>query len=320
MKTVSMNKRLSNPMPYLFGALILLASCSKKDTTPTPITPKDPNTAEVVSVDRFSATTGHLQVRTATNGLPAANAAVNFDQAPFITKGFTPSGQLTEYYNFDVQSTRPDDIYVFFKNGSTTQIAGQINVIPTIPGDAGYSDFWIINKVIVPDNYVPNTLTSEAEILASGYTITKTTTIVNCPVVPKNSTAAKRFNSSEDASLTKGWYKGKVVFYFNFFEKATINATAAGLVPVSPIYVTFTINPNLPNGGPASGFKMVAGSEQTHNVIGTIPTDAGYSPLWNVRAYDNAAFGSVSNLSTAIAAPLLVPDAGNVNCPVVKIQ
>ena len=55
-------------MPYLFGAIILLASCSKNETTPTPITPKDPNTAEVVSVDRFSATTGHLQVRTATNG------------------------------------------------------------------------------------------------------------------------------------------------------------------------------------------------------------------------------------------------------------
>ena len=81
---------------------------------------------------------------------------------------------------------------------------------------------------------------------------------------------------------------------------------AASLVPVSPIYVTFTINPNLPNSGPASGFKMVAGSEQTHNVIGTIPTDAGYSPLWNVKAYDNEAFGSVSNLITAIAAPLLV--------------
>lgn len=320
MKRASMNKRLTNPMPYLFGAMILLASCSKNDNATTAISPKDPNTTEVVSVDRFSATTGHLQVRTATNGLPAANAPINFDQAPFITKGFTPSGQLAEYYNFDVQSTKPDDIYVFFKNGSATQIAGQLNVIPTIPGDAGYSDFWLINKVTVPDNYVPNTLTSEAEILASGYAITKTTTIVNCPVVPKNSTATKRFNTSEDPSLTRGWYNDKVVFYFNFFEKATINTTSVGLVPTSPIYVSFTINPNLPNGGPASGFKVVAGTDQTHNVIGTIPTDASYSPLWNVRAYDNTAFGGVTTLSTAIAAPLLVPDAGNVNCPVVKIQ
>jgi len=31
--------------------------------------------------------------------------------------------------------------------------------------------------------------------------------------------------------------------------------------------------------GPASGFKMEAGSTQTHNVIGTIPSDAGY-PLF----------------------------------------
>ena len=34
--------------------------------------------------------------------LPAANAPVNFDQGPFITKGFTPTGQSVEYYNFDV--------------------------------------------------------------------------------------------------------------------------------------------------------------------------------------------------------------------------
>ena len=53
------------------------------------------------------------------NGLPAANAAVNFDQAPFITKGKGPTGQNVEYYNFDVQPVNPAPIYVLFKEGST---------------------------------------------------------------------------------------------------------------------------------------------------------------------------------------------------------
>lgn len=312
-------KTLNVKLIALFvGALVFLSACSKKDEEVTP-TPKDPNTAEEVSVDRFSTTAGHLQVRTAANGLPAANAPVNFDQGPFITKGFTPSGQTVEYYNFDVQPTAPAPIWVLFKQGESNPVSGQLNIINVIPGDAGYNDFWQVYKVIVPANYVANTVTSYADIVAKGYQISTTSDIVNCPVVPKGSTATKRFLSSEDAGLTKGWYKGKVVYYFNFLEK-NLKATSTGAVPLSPIYVTFNINPDQANGGPGSGFKTEAGSSQTHNVVATIPSDAAYSPLWTVKVYDNAAFGSVRNLTTATTASILVQDAGKVNCPIVKIQ
>jgi len=162
-------------IPVVLAGLILI-SC-KKDKTYAVIG-KDINAAEKVSVDRFTSTSGHLMVRTAANGLPAANAPINFDVAPFITKGFSPTGALTEYYNFDVQPAVPVNIYVFFKTGAASPIAGQNNVIPTIPGDAGYNDFWVVNKVIVPDNYVSNSLTSANEIMSSGYTIQKTTMIV----------------------------------------------------------------------------------------------------------------------------------------------
>ncbi len=314
-----MKSKILNTLPILFGTIVLLSSCSKDSVTTPATLPKDPNTAEVVSVDRFSATFGHLQVRTASNGLPAANAPVNFDQAPFITKGLTASGKTVQYYNFDVQATAPAPIWVLFKNGQSTPVSGQLNIIDVIPGDTGYNDFWQVYKVIVPDDYVANTVSSYAEIVAKGYSVSKTTDIVNCPVVPKGSTATKRFLSTEDASLTKGWYKGKLVFYFNFIEKA-LSATSDGLVPLSPIYVSFTINPDLPNGGPASGFKTETGTDQTHNVVATIPSDAGYSPLWTVKVYNNSAFGNVSNLSTVLTAPILAQDAGKVNCPVVHIQ
>src|SRR5258708_4021055 len=195
----------------LATVIILFVSCSKKNDPLNTPQPHDPEKAELASIDRFSATAGHLQIRNSTNGLPAANAAIDFDKGPFITKGIGPSGQTVLYYNFDTHPVAPAPIYVFFKNGQTDQVAYQLNVI----------------------------------------------------------------------------------------------------------YVTFNINPGLANGGPDSGFKREAGSDKTHNVVATLPADAGYSPLWKVVVYDNGNFNVVNNLSTAMTATILVPDAGNVNCPIV---
>lgn len=308
--------RTFSALPVLVGLIASLASCKKHNDSPGP---RDPNTAEQASIDRFSATAGHLQVRTASNGLPAANAPVNFDSGPFITQGFAPDGKVIQYYNFDVQRTMPAPIYAFFKSDGTTAVQGQHNVIDVIPGDPEYNDFWQVYKVIVPDNYVANTVTSYQEIQSKGFKVTKTSDLVNCPVVPKGSTAAKRLPAGSDAGLTIGWYRDKVVYYFNFFERP-LSVNSNGQVPVIPIYVSFNINPDQPNGGPASGFKTESGSMQTHNVITATPSDAFYSPLWAVGVYDNTRFNNVINLTTASAAPLLVPNAGDVNCPVVSIK
>ena len=292
-------------------AIASFASCKKESTTAA--TAKDINTAEKVSVDRFAVGVGHLMVRTATNGMPAANAAVSFDVIPFVTKGFSPTGAMIEYYNFDEQPATPNNIYVLFKAGAAAPIAGQNNIIPTIPGDAGYTDFWLVNKVTVPDNYVPNSITSEAEITASGYAIEKTTSIVNCPVVPFGSTANRKFGSSSASSLSVGWYKNKAVAYFSF-EEAAVNTTASGKVPTSPIFVMFNSNAT----GPASGVKTEMGTTQSHNVVATMPGSAGYSPLWMVHMVDNADFATVLNLASAQSANILNPNAALVNCPVVK--
>lgn len=309
-----MNKKISTLVCITLLSSAFLVSCSKDDDKMSEtVKGKDITTAAKVSVDRFSAAAGHLMVRNATNGLPAANVAINFDNQPFITTGLDRTGSVVKYYNFDVQSTTPDDIYVLFKSGSSTPVAGQNNIIPTIPGDSGYNDFWLMNKVTVPDNYVANSLTSEAEILASGYPISKTTTIVNCPVVPFGSTAAKSATTGTASALTLGWYKGKAVAYFTFNEKA-LTATASGMVPLSPIYVMFNDNA----AGPASGFKSeTANPSQTHNVLATMPSDAGYSPLWSVQVIDNKNFAGVSNLVTAQGVAS-TPAGANVNCPIVK--
>lgn len=297
-------------MPYL-------VSCSDDDNAKVSI--HDPNTAQKVSVDRFNSSAGHLQVRTATNGLPAANAPIDFDKGPFITKGLGPNGQHVEYYNFDVRSSTPAPIWVLFRDGETDPVSGQMNIIDVLPGESGYNDFWQVIKVTVPKNYQANQVASYAEIVAAKYPTEPTTSLVNCPVVPEGSTATKRF-TNEPNTLIKGWYKEKVVCYFSFTEKNL--AASADKVPLSPIYVTFNINPSEsnPDSGPASGFKAETGTDQTHNVVATLPSDAGYSPLWYVSAYDNVDFGSVDDLSSAQAAASAGDGLATVNCPIVKVN
>ena len=170
-------------------------------------------------------------------------------------------------------------------------------------------------QLTVPSTYVANVVSSYSEIISRGYTITPTTNIINCPVVPENSTASKRMGGGS-TGLNKGWYKGQVCFYFTFEEKAL--TAVGGNVPTSPIYVTFNINPNLAGGGPPSGFVVEPGTMQTHNVLATVPSNGSYSPLWSVNMYDNASFGSVNNLASAQAATVLVPNAALVNCPTVQ--
>lgn len=297
-------------------AVALLAACGSD--APTSVTPpKDPATASRVAVDRFSATAGMLFVRSATNGLPAANAPIDMDTGPFITWGFGPHGEKVKYYNFDVQPTAPAPIFVLIRQGETTPVANQLNVVDVIPGQTGYNDFWQIMKVTVPADYVANTITSVDEIRAKGYHVDPTTVIVNCPIVPEGSVARLRFAGGA-STLTHGWYRGQVVAYFNF-DEAAIATTAAGKVPLASIYVSFTINPDQPSGGPASGFKTEPGSLQTHNVAASLPGQAGYTPLWSVVPWNNSAFSTVHDLTTALAAPNFGP-AANVNCPIVSVQ
>jgi hypothetical protein len=309
-----MKKVKANLVGLILTAMVGVMSCDDDDDV-TKI--HDINSADKVSVDRFSAAAGHLMVRDATNGLPEANMAINFDQAPFITKGLGPSGELVEYYNFDLQSDVPAPIYVLFKEGESSPVSGQFNIIDVIPGDAGYNDFWLVNKVTVPSDYQANQVASLQEIQAAGYPIESTTTIVNCPVVPEGSTASKRIGGGA-SGLIMGWYKEKVVTYFSFEEKAL--GLTSGKVSSSPIYVSFNINPSDTGGGPASGFKTEAGTDQTHNVVATVPADASYSPLWLVYVYDNADFEDVSDLETLQAAGTIGGGQDRVNCPVVSIQ
>ncbi len=160
--------------------------------------------SEHVSVDRFSAAAGHLQMRDAINHLPGPNQPVDFDQPPFVTTGFGPHGADRVYYNFDVQSTTPAPIYVLFRKGESSPVDGQFNIVDVIPGDPGDNDFWQVNKVTVPADYVANSIGSLEAIKAAGYPIEATSTLVNCPIVPDGSTATHRLSGMDTGLTTAG--------------------------------------------------------------------------------------------------------------------
>ena len=281
------------------------------------LTPLDPDQAPVAAVDRFSDKAAHLQLRTPDNRLPGPNEPVDFDTGPFITQGLSPStGKPVRYYNFDVQGTTPAPVYVLYREGEDKPVADQLDIIDTLPGETGYNDFRQVWKVMVPKDYVANTITDSATLFDAGYKMEQTGALQNMPVVPDKSKASMRLNG-ESATLQRAWYRGQVAKFFSFAEAPL--AAAGANVPLSPIYVTFNVNPGEPNGGPGSGFHTEPNSEQTHNVPFTLPGDPGYSPLWLVAVYDNADFPSVRDRTTALKAKVLAPGAATVNCPIVFV-
>jgi hypothetical protein len=63
--------------------------------------------------------------------------------------------------------------------GEPELVPGQYNIYDSIPGMDKYSPLWQFNYVLVPRDYVANTLRSERDCLASGYPIAKSTVVEN---------------------------------------------------------------------------------------------------------------------------------------------
>jgi hypothetical protein len=278
--------------------------------------PTDPAEAPRTTVDRFSEAAGTQMVRTDENDLPGPGEPVDFDRGRFRTRGLGPDGEAVQYYNFDVRPMNSTPIYTFVReNGDPVE--EQLDIVDAVPGDEGYNDFWHVHQVTVPDDYEANTATSLADIESAGYDINPTGSLKNCPVVPAGSTASLRHGDAT-TELVDGWYSGELVSYFLFEESGM--QEHAGSIPLSPIYVCFNTNPGEEGGGPQSGFMTETSSDQSHNVVATLPADDDYSPLWMVNVYDNAEFQSVSDLDSARNAELLREGASMVNCPLVSVE
>ena len=166
----------------LFAAASLIAGGATAQAATAPV---DPDKAPIVAVDRFSDKAAHLQLRTPDNHIPGPNQPVDFDTGPFITQGLSPTtGKPVRYYNFDVQTTTPAPVYVLYREGEDKPVAGQLDIIDTLPGEKGYNDFRQVWKVTVPKDYVPNTIVDAGVLKEAGYKLEQTPVLRNMPTCP----------------------------------------------------------------------------------------------------------------------------------------
>jgi hypothetical protein len=146
--------------------------------------------------------------------------------------------------------------------------------------------------------YEPDSIRSKDDVDASGFEMMKPGIFVNCPVVPAGST----FEGGE--ALTQGWYRGQHVYYPDF-----------GMNPPVAIPIWVFANGQNADGSP----RFVEGQ---HNIIDSVPGDAGYSAFWRVHLVMVDESYEPDSITSASA----VADGGfevvqtdlMVNCPVVS--
>jgi hypothetical protein len=66
--------------------------------------------------------------------------------------------------------------------GNPMAVEEQQNIINVIPGDENYTAFRQVNLVTVPPDYISNTFKSSDAVIESGYPVSTTDNLVNCPV------------------------------------------------------------------------------------------------------------------------------------------
>ena len=96
------------------------------------------------------------------------------------------NGEAVFYPDFGANPAVAIPIWAFITgfaaDGSPQFVEGQMNIIDSVPDDAGYSDFWRVNLVMAPEGYEANALKSADEIREMQYTVEETDLVVNCPV------------------------------------------------------------------------------------------------------------------------------------------
>jgi hypothetical protein len=116
---------------------------------------------------------------------PIVPAGTTLEGGRPLTQGWH-KGEEVFYPDFGANNTSAIPIWVFIHgmnaDGTPDFVEGQQNIIDSVPGDAGYSAFWRVNLVTVPDGYEPNSIRSAAGVTASGFPVTQTDMVVNCPV------------------------------------------------------------------------------------------------------------------------------------------
>lgn len=117
---------------------------------------------------------------------PIVPEGSTFENGETLVQGWK-DGEAVFYPDFGMNPPVAIPIWVFAtgmdSSGNPVFVDGQMNVIDSVPGDAGYSAFWNVNLVMVDEDYEANTAKSAQDVRDMGYEVMQTELMVNCPVV-----------------------------------------------------------------------------------------------------------------------------------------
>jgi hypothetical protein len=169
-----------------------------------------------------------------------------------VVPGFF-QGESVGYFDYGPIKLKPGNKFAPIWT-VTNPAAGQHNIIDTVPGRADYSPLWQVNMVTFKDGVTPRLLKSKADVdsavNAGDVTVTRTSTVVNCPVLG--------FGQKKVA----GFSGGRTIHYYDLGPVKVAPGNA-----VVPLYTV--TNPV---------------TAQQHNVTKDTlaPGQTKYPPLWGI--------------------------------------
>jgi cold shock CspA family protein len=167
-----------------------------------------------------------------------------FVNCPIVPEGTTLEGgeplvqgwykdQAVFYPDFGANPPTAVPIWVFIhgmnSDGTPNFVEGQNNIIDTVPGQADYSAFWRVNMVTVPTGYEPNSIRSAEDVQASGFEITQTDMVVNCPVTEVAAAAVTGAPSAGTGGVTGGGGSSTAYYVIGAVAALGLLAVGAGL-------------------------------------------------------------------------------------------
>jgi hypothetical protein len=116
---------------------------------------------------------------------PIVAAGTTLEGGEKVVQGWA-KGEPVFYPDFGANPAVAIPIWAFITGmdarGMPQFVQGQMNIIDSVPGDPGYSAFWRVNLVSVPQGYTANTIKAADAVRSSGYAVMQTDIVVNCPV------------------------------------------------------------------------------------------------------------------------------------------
>lgn len=150
-------------------------------TVPDGYEPDSIRSAEAVTESGYPVTEPGLFVN-----CPLVPEGSTLEEGPELRQGWR-DGEEIFYPNFGRNPATTDTLLAlitgFDGDGEPQFIEGQGSIIDKIPGQDDYSSFWRVNFVLVPEGYEAGNLRSAEAVRATGWEITETDIVVNCPVV-----------------------------------------------------------------------------------------------------------------------------------------